>query len=304
MKHGVLYPDLAFGTLPHLRKHLGLLAALNKGTEEFERALDELVTAFDRSGAHTMLVSAEAFCVAPLRSPNSLMPLRSMNANFRVEAICLLRRPDYFIESFWNQMCKEGRTRKHIRAFLKTTQAKNYLRYNDFLSEWANASHLRALSFETAREGGIMRTFCDVAKIPRIAEGAVRNISPSMTCAALLASLPPLEGRHYDIRAIDRELGDAARKTALGRKLRKKLLGDFSAQLKILERNYGVAFASDLPDEPHEALPRPQPADIDHFSEPRFIADDSTARNLAVSLYEKFRSFRGFIRSQGTPPPH
>lgn len=210
----------------------------------------------------------------PNRWPGALDALRPLRSEFEVEAICFLRRPDYFLESFWNQRCREGRTSQHIGAFCRSPVARAYLRYEAFLSQWSEVSSLKAFGFEIAQEKGILQTFCDAAGFPPPPQDLRQNPSPSMTCAATIAALNRETGKLYAAEPIEQELGPDTRKTALGKRLRRTILRDFSQDRKRLRERYGVIFPKDLPEEPAEMLPRPEAAELARFEKPEFLFEN------------------------------
>lgn len=165
----------------------------------------------------------------------------------------------------------------HIRAFYQAEFATRYLRYDAFLSEWSKVSEVTALGFEASRETGVVPAFCDSLGIPSLPVDAAKNVSPSMSCAAVLAALRRTSDQSYKMKQIEKELGPDLRKTALGRRLRRKILHDFADQREILERKYGVVFPTDLPEEPLDMLHRPTDAEVACFQDRRFFVLDRPA---------------------------
>ncbi|MEX0282067.1 MAG: hypothetical protein AB3N13_12865 [Arenibacterium sp.] len=268
---GVFYPAMEFGQRPENRKHAAVFQALSKGGKEAQACLTRLCNAFAESGADTMVISEEALGAMAGYNPGSLKPLAALKDTFELEAICFVRRPDTFLESMWNQRCREGSTSKHIGAFCKKPNWKQYIQYDKFLSKWSKTARLHVLGYETIEKSDLFGAFARAIDIPQLPVSPVKNVSPSMTCAAVLAALQRTTSDRYNWRQIEEDLGPNTRKTALGGRLRRKILADFSKQKGILRRKYGVTFPTDLPDEPQDMLSRPDETELAYFRAERFI---------------------------------
>jgi len=184
----------------------------------------------------------------------------------------------------WNQHCRKGATKRHIRSYYKPPFARSYFQHNAFLSEWSKVSRPKVLGFEESREKAIVPTFCEAAEIPMLPPGRALNVSPSMTCVAVLAGLARSSSQSYDWKLIDLVLGLEARRTALGQGLRAKVLRDFQKQRRVLEDSYGVTFPDGLPDEPVKMLERPPEVLISRFEEERFYTQNKEYRGLKAKL--------------------
>ena len=270
-EHGIIYPDIFFGSEPELKKSMGLPQALRDGGRHAEDALNRIRQEFASTQAQTMILSEEYMGVLAIRFPGCLEPLRSLQDEFELQSICFLRRPDYFLESYWNQLSKEARNKEHIDKYAASTFFRRYLDYPDFLSEWGKVTSLTALGYENSRTKGLLPTFCDVVGIPQLTEVEHRNVSPSMDCAAILAALAAKTGEQYRWPAIEEKLEVSNKRTALGKKLRNQILQDFDKHRRTLQDRYGVTFPDDLPEENDDVIPYPSKELVDSFDEPEFM---------------------------------
>lgn len=240
----------------HLPKHSSLARALRQGADHADAEISLLLDEFAASRCDTLVLSAEGFSEL---GAASLAPLRALSADFRVEGVCFLRRPDLFAEALWNQFCREGREKRTIRDFARADGVRARLRYATLLDIWSDVATVRAADFDRARKAGLLRAFADLAGIDMPESIDVHgNPSPSMNCAAALALLNR-SGESYEIERILAAFRSDTRRHALGRALRAELLAQAEGELARLARDHGVTFDDALPDEPRAPLLRPEP---------------------------------------------
>ena len=108
LKMGVLYPET--GQIYEAHFLLGWEArdaAANEAPDGNLTLWQDLVTEIQNSPAHTAIISSEEFniIVPPAR-------IAFLKTYFDVKIIYYLRSPDSFVESFYNQLVKDFRTRE------------------------------------------------------------------------------------------------------------------------------------------------------------------------------------------------
>lgn len=252
---GYLYADTSRPPNPQKRAHGSLVRALISGGDAFDNEHRFIVDEFRSSGASTLILSEEAF--SNLRDGYSLM--ERFADDFDINVICYLRRQDYFVESLWNQFCREGRCKQGIHAFIRRPRIRKRLDYLSLLQFWQTVGVVHVRGFEEAvASGSIAANFSQISGIP-LESGEVRkNVGPSMGCAAVLAAANRYVNRRNltpkTRRLIEKELGPNARKHALGSQLRRELLDDFAEHNISLTEQYGVRFPDTMPEEPTEPL--------------------------------------------------
>lgn len=240
--------------LVHLAKHASLTRALIKGGEDAKAELRLLLSEFEESKCQTLVLSAEGLCEL---NAKALAPLRDLSSGFDVRVVCFFRRPDYFVEALWNQYCREGREKRRILAFSRAERVLARTRYAALLDTWSEVGTTRPANFDTAKRRGLLKLFSELADIDLPPDMELHgNPSPSMNCAAALSMLNA-SGAEYDLQNIIAAFEGDDRRLALGARRRAKLLQDASEELTRLEREYGVAFDTDMPDEPNEPLQLP-----------------------------------------------
>ena len=255
---GVCYPDTTRSSVPHLPKHSSLFEALTAGPEAFAREYGLITEEFARSGAHTLVLSEEG-----LSGPRCFEfgAMARFAEAFDVTVVCYLRRQDRLVEALWNQYCREGHEKRQIAHYIGRARVLLRLDYLRMLAFWETVGAVRAVSYDRAvRSAGLVPSFVDVTGLP-LPAGADRreNVSPSMSCAAVLAELNR-QGIAADWRAIERALGPAARRTALGAGLRRDLLARFAEVNAELAARFGVTFDDAMPEEPETPLAAPDAA--------------------------------------------
>jgi hypothetical protein len=257
---GVLVPDTSRGPEPHLHKHGSVFrAAISRDGALAELERKTLLEEFARSDAHTMLISAEGLCEPVPGIPGFFAPL---SAQFDIEVVCLLRRPDRFLESLYNQLVRSD-VRREFRSILEASRLPVVRARMDYLSmlvAWKQLdAKMRVVAFDTAvRQDGLLPSFARAAGLPAlVASGVHENRSVDMRLAVVLAGLNRLNVRYRRGPLINaaNQIGDALgfppSRHLLGREARAGLLAEMAPMMAELERMYGVRFDDDLPeDEP------------------------------------------------------
>lgn len=272
LEQGFFYPSPSLESgANHKNHHFFWDALRQKDDTAFIDCWAWLLAEWEKSAADVMILSAEGLGFLTFRNSRAEERLRQIAESFDLQAIYYLRRPDSFVESFWNQGCKIGSTKFHIGKYLDQEWVANYLRYVEILDLWGSFTDVRVAGFETARETGLIESFAGLTGIRMKPDVQTRNVSPSMTCAAMLAALSRKTGKLHKWRKIEQHLGEEKRKTALGRRRRQRLLARFGDQRERLLRDYGVVFPDTLPEEPDEMIERPSAKDVARFARPEFL---------------------------------
>jgi hypothetical protein len=297
-KNGICYPDTSRPPRPRLHKHGSFSLALHAGGKAFEDEREAIMREFRASGAHTLILSSEALSEPLFQSKASLRPLKMFQDEFDIEVICVLRRQDYFVESLWNQRCKNGRTKDHIDSFVSIPSVVCHMSYVDTLDAWANYAQVTAISYHAEKSSGIVEALLEKAGIPiHLEKNLVFNRSPSMTCASITAGLHRKTGFLYDWRSVEDSLGEPVGRYALGANLRKALLDRFSDHNDRLASVYGVRFPCDLPDEPEGHIVAPNDEVLRKYSKLRVIRKVGERRRLDGSV--KIRRNTTSLRLRG-----
>ena len=257
---GFCYPRTDREPSPNRNKHAFFRPLVAKGGPSFERMHGALMEEFAASGCHTMVLSAEGLAEFPLH--RNLNSLSIFARDFDIEAICYVRRQDYFAESLWNQRCKTGKQTQPIAHFVEDPKVIQYMTYMDMLDRWAAYGKVTALGFETAREAGIVESFAAVTGMALPDPEKIRNISPSMTLAAALAVLNRTKDKQRDWQVLEPMLGENLSRHALGSRLRAEILARFADHNARLAETYGVVFPDTMPEERPDPLPDPDPGVI------------------------------------------
>ena len=173
--------------------------------------------------------------------------------------ICYLRRPDYFLESLWNQRCKEGTCTTPVGPFSRGPFNRQRVHYDAILDWWQSFATVHVINYEEAKAGHILTRFVAVTgyALERVDARAI-NVSPSAHCALLMAAFNR-QGLSFDRRQIIDAFSDDPQKHALGSNLRQELLAHLSDSLVRLEAGYGLRFDMRMPEEPKVALNQLKP---------------------------------------------
>ncbi len=262
--HDLLYPDTRRPPWPDLPKHCSVYQAAVSGDAALQaRERDALLSEFDASGAHTLLISEEGLSEPDERIPSFFAPLAE---RFEIEVICLLRRQDLFVEALFNQFVREGARRESrpILTFARGRTTRARLDYHALLSRWtAIGAQVRALDFDgpSVRGPGLMAAFEATLELPALGLSDRRaNPSPDMRLALLLNRLNR-QRVPYELAPLlhaSRGLAHAGLKPLrhlLGGDERRRLLAEFQVSNERLAVNFGVRFSNELPpDEPAAAV--------------------------------------------------
>lgn len=175
---GVLYPDTSRGRHPDLPKHDVLFTtSIHPDQQVFEAEFKAIMDEFETSQCSTMILSEEA-----LSEPRekAFSKLRRFAEHFEIETICYLRRPDYFIESLWNQRCKEGVFKAPVGPFARDAFNLKRLEYDRILDWWSDFTTVHAINYETVKSGQILTSFFEqIGSDLRPTEETRINVSPS-----------------------------------------------------------------------------------------------------------------------------
>lgn len=254
---GLLYPSTRRGSFPELPKHDRLFETLiDPAPAAFDAEFAAFMDEFEASGCTAMIISEEA-----LSEPHfdRFMKLRRFADHFDMRVICYLRRPDFFIESLWNQRCKEGICKTHVGPFVKAPFNRRRVLYDEILDWWSAFADVHAVNYENVKSGQVVSSFSDaIGHALPAKENPILNASPSAQCALLMSGFNALEKR-FDRAKLIAAFADDRQKHALGMRLREELLDGLSAHLDRLEQRYGVQFDRDMPDEPQFPMTQLKP---------------------------------------------
>ena len=252
-------------TNPLLKKHLLLTTSAADPDESlFAAEHARLMQEFAASGQRTMVLSEEGLSGPGFLKHNGLARVQHFAGDFDIHIVCLVRRQDSFVESLWNQRCKMGKVQSHIDTYADSPLIREHMNYTVMLDRWASLGAVKVIGFEAAIKTGLEATFSAVTGIPLV-PSKQRNVSPSMTCAAVMAVLSRMGYADVDWRQLQAALGPDGPKRALGSRLRQKLLADYAQVNDQLFTRYGVEFPQDMPDEPAEMLPVPTRQDVERM---------------------------------------
>ncbi|MBC7739559.1 MAG: hypothetical protein H7245_20655, partial [Candidatus Saccharibacteria bacterium] len=213
-----------------LEPHHGAFArALTLGKAAMEVERERLVEEVASSGCTTMVLSSESLCDPRKRKSGALSLLSILMDDFDISTICICRRQDYFIESLWNQQTKLMRTKSHIDRFITESLSIDRMTYLDMLDGFAEFGPVKVIGFEASLQDGIIKIFGKATGMVLPEEAESRNVSPSMTEAAIMAALNRL-----DILPKRRQNRTLAcydgRRRALQSRHRSELMVEFSEQ--------------------------------------------------------------------------
>jgi len=257
---GFLYPRTDRQPHPTKFKHGFFGRTMVDQPTKFDALHKKLLEEFKASGCHTMVLSEEG--LATPRMTRNSAAVAIFAEEFDIEVICYLRRQDYFVESLWNFLCKIGKETGPVSKMVWRRPIIKYMTYLNMLDKWSEVAKVRAFGFEAARDMGIVESFSQATgmKLPQPKKS--RNISPSMSLAAALSVLNK-EFKDIDWEKIEPYLGADTRRTALGSKLRSRLVVHFADHNAELARRYGVSFPDTMPEEPEDPVAPPDPAHLE-----------------------------------------
>lgn len=229
-----------------LPKHTSLFRAIvAKDPESFLTEKAAIEDDFAASGAETLILSEEG-----LSEPRSeiIEKMASFGDNFEITVVCFLRRQDFFVESLWNQLAKEGHQKRTIENFMRLPFTRARLGYATLLDSWSEIAAVKAFDYDEGKRIGITRAFRDMTGIRLRKLPSQVNVSLGMNTAAALATLHRFH-KPYDRDAIKAAFEGDTLRYALGSRLREKLLEELAEQNAALERDYGISFSDEMPEE-------------------------------------------------------
>ena len=184
--------------------------------------------------------------------------------HFDVTTICMMRRPDYFAESYWAQSTKLGNDLQ-IVPFLNTDDYRKLSEITDNLRRWQGLGSVIAADYEEGKKSGLLEYFNRKAEIPTTVTAVMeienKTVDPdiSANCASALARLREM-GRSPDVGAVMSAFKNDRGSLALGSRLRAKLLDDRKDDLIAAKRRYGLEFSDEMPEgEQIDPLEGPSP---------------------------------------------
>lgn len=242
----VLYPETARLPFPNSHKHQNLYKALHGSEAEFNAEKATLLDEFEKSGCDTMLLSSEHLSIPQF---DNLVRMKSLAGQYEIQVILYLRRPDFYVESFWNQTCKAGSQTLNIAQYINTKRVARWSQYTSILDFWSDFATVTAETFDTAKTFGVARAFSEHSGIKLSKEAPKSNVGTGMNCAALLCCLNQA-GHPYDRQALIDAFRDDKEKFALGSRRRKAFLDSLAPDLERLDAKYGISFDMTLPEEP------------------------------------------------------
>lgn len=269
LAQGVIYPPTDREPWPELPKHCSIFSAAARGDAAHAEAERQwLLSVFRASGAHTLLLSEEGLSEPQPRLAEFFAPLA---AEFDIVVVCMLRRPDLFTESLYNQFVREAARRegRSILMFSRARGLRERLRYADILRRWqALPARVVALDFDaTVKTQPLLPAFTAAAGIGPLAPVDDRaNASADVRLIQLLARMNR-QRLAYDLprlmqaaAALEAEGRFARGKHMLGRRERMQLLDETAPEMERLARDFGVAFSTELP--AGEGMPAMEDIDV------------------------------------------
>ena len=260
LESGILYPSTDRGPNPKLQKHTSLFLSVCQGAGKFSQEYSLIMREFDQSNCSVMVLSAEGFSSPQFKQRNFHL-LKKFSEYFDIKVVCFVRRQDYFMESLWNQNCKNGQQLSHIVDFLKNgknSQRQLYLNSLNFYSEFCD---VRVINFDLAVKDGLEKTFAEISGIPIPTSKRPRNVSPGSSCALTMAAMTKL-GLEFNTMSIIEAFKKDKSKFVLGSKLRKKLLDEMYVHNTRLASGYGIIFSDFLPDEGPDPVLEPDQSHV------------------------------------------
>ncbi|MBC7739558.1 MAG: hypothetical protein H7245_20650 [Candidatus Saccharibacteria bacterium] len=259
-EQGFCYAKTDRGPRPGDQHHLTLQKAILTGEAAMHAERELLLKEFQDSGCHTLVLSIESLSAPMIMNPKVLPLISILTEGFDTRIICVCRRQDYFIESLWNQKSKLMRTRSHIDEFIADPASLRHMNYAKTLDAWSEFGDMTAFEFDQAVKADLIKVFSAATGIELPVEAETRNVSPTMTVAAMLAGLNRL-GIEHKWRHVEQVMDTADKRRALGSRLRSDLLAKFAESNAELRR-YGIVFSDEMPDEPTEPVAKPPDEEI------------------------------------------
>jgi hypothetical protein len=262
---GVLYPRLERGGHPF--KHVSVSQAAKSSSARLQDAEHQaLMDEFTASGAHTMILSEESLWRADTSFRAFFARFRT---DFRIEVVAGLRRQDYYMESLYNQALRTGVVDdcRSIAEFWRSDENRGRMAYHRVLSSWDDvADQVRAFDFaRQVKQDGLVASFfraLDLVVDPLPEERLAKKSPDSQYILTLRAFREAgLACDDARLRQAGLALADSpvvlASKYLLGRRDRAVLLAECRDDRSALERDYGLAFAEDMPEEGEGTVTEP-----------------------------------------------
>lgn len=255
-EQGIWFAHTDREPFPRLNKHCSTYRAVMSTDAAFDMEFSIFERELEDSGCETLLLSEEGFSEAHY---DNFAKFGRLTERFDLSVICLLRRQDQFLESVWNQYCREGHERQPIHQFVTRPVIARRARYVDLLDFWSQFATVVPIAFEQARAEGIVRGFGQQLGVELTEPDTLANVSPGMNCAAAMALLNRFE-HEYDARILLQAFGRDRTRHALGSLLRTEILEGLAEHNAELKRKYGIEFDNRMPQEPEQSLRLPRPA--------------------------------------------
>jgi hypothetical protein len=256
--HGYWYGSTDRPPKPEIPAHTSLFWSLIEDNLDFGAERAAILADFEASDCDTLILSNEGLSQATFRK---FEVLREFAETFEITVICFLRRQDYFLEAWWNQRCKQGEERRTIGEFVRAADSVRRTNYVDLLSFWSSFATVKALDYSQTHGPGAVCSFAKLAGLPFDGTNKRLHVSPSMNCAAFCNRLNRA-GIPFSQSAMEFLFRGDRRRSALGSALRAEVLARNEEQNEVLAHKFGVAFDSERPEEPEEAVSSPSVSEL------------------------------------------
>ena len=248
-RQGIHYGSTDRPPHPNLPKHNSLFWSLANPKGDFAAEKAAILADFEDSGCHTLILSEEGLSEPIHRKLDRISELRE---HFEIEVVCFLRRQDYFLESLWNQKCREGLEKRSINAFVAADHNRRRIDYIGKIDFWSKIGKVRLAIYDENSPSSV-EAFANIVGIEHDGIQQVANPSPSMNCAVSCNLVNRWRSNPTPATLISMFEGDI-RQHALGRRLRKTILEDCAASNKLLSERYGITFDRSVPQEPERHI--------------------------------------------------
>jgi hypothetical protein len=183
----------------HRDAHNDLANAISRHGKDhkFHDAFSDELAEFEKAGAgHKVLISSEIFSlIAPKKFRQSLPQLD----RFPMTIVVYLRRQDQYVEAFYKQRLKNGRTVVPFGEFLDSRLCRRVTNYASLLDNWAKTypkAKLLPRVYDRANfvDGDIVADFASILGLGKADFGGGKvevNMSPSKEVIDILLALAP-----------------------------------------------------------------------------------------------------------------
>jgi hypothetical protein len=268
--HGVHFAGTDRAASP--RKHTSVSRA-SRSSNEAKRDVEyeALLKDFERSGAHTMIVSEEQ-----MSYPRESVPafFQRFIPRFDVDVVCYLRRQDIFMESLYNQAMRVQKYfgLPHLSHFWRDERFFHHMDYHRILTWWKDiGANVVAVDFKKdVKSLGLLPSFLraarlEVGKVPEKKANESTDMRLLLTLRMISAAQPEDEhsnlmaGMHRAAATLqDRGLFKPMKST-LGSRERQEIIKTCQESNERLARDFGVRFDDEMPDEQPRTILRPEP---------------------------------------------